>query len=89
MTEKKITLSRTIDASAKDIFDLLTLPQRHNEFDGSGMVQSDEKSQRIQKVGDVFVMNMHAEAMGGDYKMYNHVTGFSQNQLVAWQPAEE
>lgn len=89
MNEKKISVSRTIDASAKDIFDLLTLPQRHSEFDGSGMVQADERSQRLQQVGDVFVMNMHAEAMGGDYKMYNHVSGYSENQLIAWQPAEE
>ena len=89
MNEKKISVSRTIDASAKDIFDLLTLPQRHSEFDGSGTVRADEKSQRIQQVGDVFVMNMFNEKKGGDYKMYNHVTGFSPNQLVSWQPAEE
>lgn len=67
---------------------MLTLPARHREFDGTGMVRADEKSQRLQGVGDVFVMNMHAEAMGGDYQMHNHVTGFAPNKLVAWQPAE-
>lgn len=87
--EKKVVVTRTIDASPKEIFDLLSLPSRHHEFDGSGMVQGDEKTNRIQAVGDVFVMNMHAEAMGGDYKMYNHVTGFDEGKLIAWQPAEE
>lgn len=87
--DKQIIVSRIIDAPAKDIFDLLTLPARHSEFDGSGTVVSDEKSQRIQKVGDVFVMNMHAEAMGGDYQMYNHVTAYDENKMVGWQPAQE
>lgn len=87
--DTQISVSRTIDAPAKEIFDLLTLPARHSEFDGSGMVRSDEKSQRIQQVGDVFVMNMHAEAMGGDYQMYNHVTAYDENKMVGWQPAQE
>ncbi|RAD02849.1 hypothetical protein, partial [Burkholderia multivorans] len=69
--EKSITVTRTIDHPTKEIFDVLTLPDNHTQFDGSGMGQSAEKSQRIQGVGDVFVMNMHAEAMGGDYQMHN------------------
>lgn len=89
MNEKKLSVSRVIDAPAADIFDLLSNPERHREFDGSGMVRSDEKSNRVQAVGDVFAMNMHAEAMGGDYTMYNHVTGFDQNRLISWRPAEE
>lgn len=85
--ENKIVVTRTIDAPTKDLFNVLTLPARHSEFDGSGMVRSDEKSQRIQSVGDVFVMNMHAEAMGGDYQMHNHVTAYADNKMVGWQPA--
>ena len=86
--EKKQSVTRTIEAPAKDIFDLLTLPARHHEFDGSEMVRSDEKSQRIQKVGDVFTMNMHAESMGGDYQMDNHVVAYDENKLVGWKPAQ-
>ncbi|MGP9693396.1 SRPBCC family protein [Brachybacterium sp. AOP25-B2-12] len=88
-TETSITVSRVIDASAKDIFDLLTLPRRHQEFDGSGFVRADEKSQRIQGVGDVFVMNMEGEHMGGEYRMYNHVTAYDENKMVGWKPAQE
>ena len=87
--QHRIQVRRTIDAPAKEIFDVLTLPARHREFDGSGMVRSDDRSQRIQGTGDVFVMNMHAEAMGGDYQMYNHVTAYAPNERVGWQPAQE
>ena len=87
--DKRLVVSRVIDAPASEIFDVLTLPSRHREFDGSDMVRADEKSQRIQAVGDVFVMNMHAEFMGGDYKMHNHVTAFAENRLVGWQPAND
>lgn len=91
MTENatQLTVTRTIDAPAKEIFDLLSLPERHREFDGSNTVRSDEKSDRIQAVGDVFVMNMHAEHMGGDYQMYNHVTAFDRDKMIGWQPAQE
>ncbi len=87
-TENSITVTRSIDAPAKDIFDLLTLPARHREFDGSGMVRSSADTERITTVGEQFVMNMHAEDMG-DYRMYNHVTAFDHNKMVGWQPAQE
>lgn len=88
MTETtSIIVSRSIDEPAKKIFDLLTNPERHHEFDGSGFVVSDDKTDRIQKTGDVFRMNMNGPHMGGDYKTENHVTGFDENKLVAWKTA--
>lgn len=83
----RITVQRTLDASAADIFDILSNPKRHAEIDGSGFVRSDEKAERIQKVGDVFRMNMAGEHMGGEYQTDNTVTGYSHNALVAWQTA--
>lgn len=85
--EKKQTVTRTIEAPAQDIFQVLTLPARHQEFDGSEMVRADEKSQRIQQVGDTFVMNMHAESQGGDYRRENHVVAYDENKRVGWKPA--
>lgn len=85
--EKQITVTRTIDAPAAEIFDVLTLPAKHSGFDGSGFVRSDDKAQRIQSVGDVFVMNMEGDHMGGEYKMYNHVTAYDKNKMVGWRPA--
>lgn len=82
-----ITVQRTIDAPAKDIFEVLTNPQRHAEIDGSGLVRSDDRSDRIQAVGDVFRMNMEGEHMGGEYQTDNHVTAYQDNQMVGWQTA--
>lgn len=84
-----ITVTRTIDASAKDIFDLLSLPAKHPSFDGSGMVVSSVDTERITASGEKFVMNMHAEHMGGDYVMHNHVVAFDENKLIGWAPAQE
>ncbi|XVX19916.1 SRPBCC family protein [Actinomycetota bacterium] len=87
MAEKKITVSRTIDASADALFDVLSNPQRHAELDGSGFIRSDEKTNRIQQGGDVFTMNMSGEHMGGEYQTDNHVTGYAKDKLLAWQTA--
>ena len=88
MSEKSIIVSRLIDAPAEEIFEILTLPAKHPSLDASGTVISGT-DQRIQNVGDVFVMNMHAEMMGGDYKTENHVTGLDPNKLIAWKPCPE
>lgn len=85
--DNKITVERTINASSADLFDVLTNPVRHVELDGSGFVKGDAGADRIQQVGDVFTMDMEGDHMGGEYQTDNHVTGYSPNQLVAWQTA--
>ena len=45
--DNRIIVSRTIDAPAPEIFDVLTLPSRHREIDGSGFVVSDDRTDRI------------------------------------------
>jgi uncharacterized protein YndB with AHSA1/START domain len=85
--DKSITVSRRIDASTAEVFDVLTNPERHAELDGSGFVISDEKSDRITGTGQVFRMNMSGDHMGGDYQTDNTVTGYDANHLVAWQTA--
>lgn len=85
--EKKITVSRTIDAAPKEVFEIISNPARHAEFDGSGQIVSDEKTDRITANGQVFTMNMNAEHMGGDYQTDNHVVGFDENRLIAWETA--
>ncbi len=87
MSENKITVERTINASSDHIFELLSNPERHVALDGSGFVKSDEKSNRIQQVGDVFTMNMEGPHMGGEYQTENHVVGFDPNKLLAWKTA--
>lgn len=85
--DKQLRVTRLIDAPADQIFDILTLPARHKEFDGSGMVVADDHTQRVQAVGDTFTMNMNHESQGGDYQMENHVVAFADNLVVGWAPA--
>lgn len=85
--DKRITVSRTIDASAADIFTVLSNPQRHAELDGSGFIVSDDKTDRITATGQVFSMNMEGDHMGGEYKTDNHVVGYDENKLLAWKTA--
>ncbi|MHA7282565.1 SRPBCC family protein [Arthrobacter sp. TMS2-4] len=87
MTETRISATRTIDAPAGAIFDLLSNPARHAALDGSGMVQSDSKSDRITGVGQTFTMNQNWDKMGGDYQTDNHVVGYDPNKLLAWKTA--
>lgn len=85
--QKQQTVTRNIEVPNEKIFEVLAQPARHQDFDGSGMVRAENESQRLTKVGDTFIMNMYAEAMGGDYQMENHVVAFEENQLIGWQPA--
>ncbi|WP_130012782.1 SRPBCC family protein [Serinicoccus sediminis] len=88
MTDQtSITVSRTIDASAKNVFEVLTLPDNHVAIDGSGFVQSVDQGDRITSTGQTFRMNMTGDHMGGDYQTDNHVTGYDKDKLVAWQTA--
>jgi len=83
----RVTVERVILASTAAIFDILSNPLRHADLDGSGFIRSDAGAQRIQAVGDVFTMNMEGEHMGGEYQTDNHVTGYADNALLAWQTA--
>lgn len=88
MTEQtSISVTRTIDASAKDVFEVLSLPENHVAIDGSGFVQSVDHGDRITETGQKFTMNMTGDHMGGDYQTDNHVTGYDKDHLLAWQTA--
>lgn len=85
--QTSITVTRSIDAPAHEIFDVLSNPERHAEVDGSGFVRSDERSDRITGTGQVFTMNMVGDHMGGEYQTDNHVTGYEENRRLAWKTA--
>ena len=85
--DQQIVVQRTIDAPAEDVFDVLSNPERHAELDGSGFVRSDERTDRIQAVGDVFTMNMSGDHMGGEYQTDNHVVAYGRNAVVGWATA--
>ncbi|MDQ6686812.1 MAG: SRPBCC domain-containing protein, partial [Actinomycetota bacterium] len=85
--DTSITVQRTIDAPADQIFEVLSNPARHAEFDGSGFVRSDDRSDRVTRTGEKFTMNMTGDHMGGDYQTDNHVTGYDKNHMLAWKTA--
>ena len=61
---KPVSVSRRIKTPAADIFRLLADPDRHPEFDGSGMLRPGASNRVIVGVGDVFVTKMYFLAMG-------------------------
>lgn len=81
-----VAVSRRINASAHDIFQILVDPARHPELDGSGMVRKGASSTVVSRVGDVFVMKMHDAALG-DYEMNNLVVEYELNRRIGWEPA--
>ncbi len=74
-----------IQARASDIFQILTNPNRHKDFDGSGMLRGAVHSRLITAVGDTFTLNMHR--LGDDYLMINYVVEFVQDRRIFWEPA--
>lgn len=91
MTENQthLTVTRILDVSPKEVFEVLSLPARHPEFDGSGNLRSADDTERIEKSGEKFVMNMFREDRGGEYRTHNFVTAYDENKLIGWQPAPE
>ena len=82
---KRVETSRRIEASADVIFAILANPQRHVDFDGSGMLRGAVLDRPISHVGDTFTMKMHR--LGDDYLMLNHVVEFEPGRRIFWEPA--
>ncbi len=87
MTQEKklIEASLRIEAPASHIFEVLANPQRHKDFDGSGMLREAVGGQPISKVGDTFTIQMHR--LGDDYLIINHVDEFELDRRIFWKPA--
>ena len=82
---RAIGVSRRIGAPAARIFEILASPQRHVEFDGSGMLRGAVLDRPVSGVGDTFTMRMHR--MGDDYLMLNYVVEFVPDRRISWAPA--
>ena len=84
---KPVSVSRRIKTPAADIFRLLADPDRHSQFDGSGMLRPGASNRVIVGVGDVFVTKMYFAAMG-DYEMHNRVVVYEADRCIGWEPGK-
>jgi hypothetical protein len=84
---KSITVRREIPASTRTIFEVLAMPSRYQEIDGSGFIRGVGHADRITGSGQTFRMNMAGDHMGGDYQTDNVVTGFEEDALISWKTA--
>jgi len=80
-----VSVSRRIEAPAGDIFRVLADPDRHPEFDGSGMLRPGGTDDVVTGVGDVFVTKMHLASLG-DYEMHNRVVAYEADRRIGWEP---
>ena len=80
-----LEVSRRIEAPASTIFAILANPQRHMDFDGSGMVRGAVLDRPISDVGETFTMKMNR--LGDDYLMINYVVKFEPDRRIFWEPA--
>jgi len=84
----RVAVSRTVDASAADVFRIVTDPNGHVDIDGSGMLEAAPNARRLEAVGDTFDINMDREPLGdiplGKYTVRNTVTKFVPDTLLEW-----
>ena len=71
-----------ISAPADKIFDILTDPRRHLDFDGTKTIQSSISGPDRLQLGSKFGMQMR---LGINYKILNTVVEFEENKCIAWR----
>lgn len=88
MAEERVTLTRTIQAPASRIFEIVSHPDGHVQLDGSGMLERAVDAKPLTEVGQTFDMDMDREPLGdlpmGKYKVRNTVTKIEKDRLIEW-----
>lgn len=79
---RSVSDSRVINASPKQVFALLSDPSRHQDIDGSGMVQNARGGSATLTLGAKFGMDMKLGPL--PYRISNTVVEFEQDRLIAW-----
>lgn len=81
--QRVVSASRTLDAPAARIFELIADPAQQPRWDGNDNLGHADEGQRVHAVGDVFVMHN----AGGNVRE-NHVVEFDEGRRIAWRPSE-
>lgn len=83
MTDQRIvSATRTINAPAAEIFELIADPARQPEWDGNDNLAEAPTGQRITGSGQDFTMQL----TNGQSRT-NYVVEFEEGRLIAWNPA--
>jgi uncharacterized protein YndB with AHSA1/START domain len=82
-TERIVSATRVISASAERIFELIAEPSSQPSWDGNNNLASSAPGQRVHQVGDVFKTTLTNGAV-----RENHVVEFIEGSKIAWRPAE-
>jgi uncharacterized protein YndB with AHSA1/START domain len=82
-SERVVSASREIRASADRIFGLIADPASQPRWDGNENLEEAAPGQRVRAVGDTFTMRL---TRGGVRE--NHVVEFAEGRRIAWRPAE-
>ena len=81
---QKVARRVLVNASAAEVFALVSDPHRHPEIDGSGTVRDvDVKGPHHLGVGDKFTVGM--KQYGVPYKITSTVTDAQEGKVVEWQ----
>lgn len=75
-------VERFIPAAPEAIFALISDPNRHRDFDGSGMVREAKRVPDHLTLGSTFGMSMHLVL---PYSMVSTVIEYEENRRLAWQ----
>jgi uncharacterized protein YndB with AHSA1/START domain len=81
--QRVVTAGREIAAAAAGIFELIADPAQQPRWDGNDNLSRAEPGQRVQAVGDVFLMTNTSGKV-----RENHVVEFEEGRRIAWRPAE-
>lgn len=69
-----VSVSRTIEAPAEEVFGILADPARHVSIDGSGMLKQAVSTAIIENVGDAFILPAHSSKerspVAGEHDQY-------------------
>lgn len=83
MSDRIVSVSRTIPAPAEEIFAVLADASKHPLIDGSGTVREARAAEpEPLRLGTRFGMNMK---LGVPYIITNTVVEYEQDRLIAWR----
>lgn len=81
MSQKSVSVSRVIEASAPDLFRIVADASFHHVIDGSGSVRGTNGKAEPLRLGSKFTMRMH---LGVPYRISSTVVEFEQDRRIAW-----